>query len=79
MWSVFSDLIKVVTAVTKIEQVPVVMVAPVLYMFTAEIGKRMVRLLRRKELTGSTCCKRNLNAAKANVPIDIIFEDECCL
>lgn len=40
--SVFSDLVEVVTAVAKVEQVPVVVIAPVLDVLAAEICKGMV-------------------------------------
>ena len=55
-WPVFGDFIEIVAAVAEIEQVPVVMVAPILHVLTTEVGEWMVRPLWRKDLARSARC-----------------------
>ena len=64
---------------TEIEQIPVVMVAPILHVLAAEVGEWMGRPLWRKELARSARCQWNLGAAEADIPIDIIFKNQGCL
>jgi hypothetical protein len=71
--SIYGDLLKVVAAMTQIEQIPCTMVAPVLRVVTAKVGERMGGALRWKQLADSTCSKGNLHTAKTNVPVNVVF------
>jgi hypothetical protein len=75
-WPVFSDFIKVIAAVAEIEQIPVVMVAPILHVLATEVGEWMVRPLWRKELARSARCEWYLGAAEADVPVDVVFKNQ---
>src|SRR5690242_6329351 len=79
LWSILGDLFKVVTAVAKVEQIPVIVVAPVLHVLAAKICKWMVGALWWKKLACGACGQWDLNAAEADVPINVVFENECCL
>jgi hypothetical protein len=77
--SFLTNLVEVVAAMAKIQYIPCIMVAPVLCMVAVVMGERVLVAHGRKELAGSTCGKRYLDAAKANIPVDIVFEYECSL
>lgn len=76
LWAVLGDNIKVVTAVTEIEQIPGILVAPVLCVVAGGVDARVLSAWWRKELSGSACRKGYLDTAQADVPIDVVFEDE---
>jgi hypothetical protein len=73
---VLGDDIKIVTAMAEIEQVPGIVVAPVLCVIAGGVDIRVLGARRRKELAGGACRKRNLDAAQANVPVDVVLENE---
>ena len=56
LWSIFGDFIEVVAAVAEIEQIPIIVIAPVLHVLAAKIREWMVRPLWRKELACGACC-----------------------
>lgn len=63
----------------EVEQIPIIVVTPILDVLAAKVCGWMVGSLWWKELACSACCQWDLNAAKANVPVDVVFEDECCV
>lgn len=75
--SFLGDGVKVVATMAQIEQVPGVMVAPVLCVNVTISVKAVVRARWWKELAGGTCRQGYLNAAKADVPVDVILQNEC--
>jgi hypothetical protein len=77
--SVLGNDIEVVTAVAEIEQVPGILVAPVLCVVAVGVDMGMLGAWRRKELSGSGCRKWNLNATQTDVPVDVVLENESCL
>lgn len=79
LWSILGNFLKVITAVAKVKQIPVIVVAPVLHVFAAKVCKWMVRALWWKKLTSGACGQRDLNAAEADVPVNVVFKNECCL
>lgn len=52
------------------------MVAPVLRVVAAKIGKRVEGALGWHELAHSTGGERDLNTTESDVPVDIVFENE---
>ena len=64
---------------TEIEQVPGILVAPVLCVVASGVDARVLSAWWRKELAGSACRKGYLDAAQADVPIDVVFENQSCL
>jgi hypothetical protein len=54
-------------------------VAPVLGMVAVGVVVRVLCARRRQELAGSACREWYLDAAQADVEINVVFEDECRL
>jgi hypothetical protein len=48
-------------------------------MVAAVMGERVLIAHGGKELAGSTCSERYLDAAKANIPVNVVFEYQCSL
>ena len=74
--AVVVDNVKVVATVAEIEKVPCLLVAPVLGAVAGVVYKGMLVGGWRQELAGSACGERYLDAAQANVPVDVVLEDE---
>jgi hypothetical protein len=60
----------------EIEQVPGILVTPVLCAVAGGVDVGVLGTGRRKELAGGACCKGYLDAAQADVPVDVVFENE---
>ena len=76
LWAVLGDNVEVVTAMAEIEQVPGILVAPVLCVVAGGVDVGVLGTRRRKELAGGACCEGYLDAAQTEVPVDVVFEDE---
>lgn len=70
------DFVKVVPAVPEIHEIPCSVVAPVLCAIFGSLRERIQRSLRGHKSARSASGQGNLDAAKANVPVEIVFEDE---